>query len=93
MDPLGLGKLWSTLIIAGVVVATLAVAVIWIHTDGYNKGVAATVAKMQVLIAKGGVEVKADVGRVKTLPPDKLDEELTALCLKHGGTKETCKAQ
>lgn len=81
------------LIVGAVILAAIGGAIWYINDHAYNRGVAATVSKMQVLIQKGSAVVGKDMDEVTKLPPDKLDERLTILCLKHGGTKETCHAQ
>ena len=78
-------------IVAGVAaLGILAGAYAWITTGAYNRGVKATVERMQVLIDKGKAIVGADMDRVKKLPPDELDDELRRLCEKHKKAEEKC---
>jgi len=86
----GLGKLWSTLAIAGIVLAVIGGGIWYINDKAYNRGVATTIAKMQVLIAKGTENVKRDVDKLKTLPEDQLDAELKRLCELHKKPEQKC---
>lgn len=72
------------------ILALLGGAYAVVTTKAYNRGVAATVQKMQVLIDKGTERVKTDVEKLQTLPPDQLDEELRKLCEAHKKPGQTC---
>ena len=63
----------------------------WLVNDrAYNRGVAATVKRMMVLIEQGAARKDADLDRLKTTPEDKLDEELRRLCERNKKPGQTC---
>ena len=86
--------MWLTLIkfVGGplLIIALLGGGYAVVTTKAYNRGVAATVQKMQVLIDKGTERVKKDFGKLQALPPDNLDEELRKLCELHKKPEQTC---
>ena len=85
-----LGTIGAKLLGVVLLVSLLGVAYAWVTTGAYNRGVAATVQKMQVLIDKGAGRVKTDLDKLKTLTEDKLDEELRRLCELHKKPEEKC---
>lgn len=65
----------------------------WITTGAYDRGVAATEAKMADLIRKQVAEVQRRAEEFKAMPPAALDAEIYKMCIRHGGAEATCRKQ
>ena len=79
MDSFGLGKLWSTLIIVGLIAGGLGGAYWAITTGAYNRGVAATEKAAQEQLNRMETRLRAELRKNESLSDRDLDCALKRL--------------
>lgn len=63
----------------------------YVNDRAYNRGVTATVKKMEVLIQRGVERRDVDFDKLKKVPESELDDELRKLCEMHKKPGQVCK--